>query len=48
MWELLTIINIPTRDMLRCMATMGMMKVRSIIMNDDNARNAGYEIGEDI
>lgn len=47
-WESLTATKIPTKDILRFMATTGMMKVWNRIMNDDDVRNTGYQVGEDI
>lgn len=47
-WEALTLMHITVKPLLRIMATTGMLQVRQIIRSDEDARNVGYELGEDI
>lgn len=47
-WDSLTYTDIPVKKLLCLMTTMGLIKVRHIITNEEDAHGAGYELGEDI
>lgn len=47
-WESITHTDINSKELLRFMATTGLLRVKAIIAKPDDARDAGYEIGEDI
>lgn len=46
--EQIKVINVRPRALLTLMATTGVPKVWIIITNDDNGREIGYKLGEDI
>lgn len=47
-WQNIMEMNIQPREILTCMATTGLLQVRNIIITDDDVREAGYKLGEDI
>lgn len=47
-WESITNDNVQPKPLLTFMANVGLLKVRHIIISDEDAREAGYEIGEDV
>lgn len=47
-WESITDANINSKEQLHFMATTGLQRVMAIIDSPEDARDAGYEIGEDI
>lgn len=47
-WEAHTDTNCRPKELLRFMATTGLINVRAIVTTAEEARNEGYELGEDI
>lgn len=48
MWESLTGTHLRPRELIRFMSATGLLRIRKIILNHEDARDAGYELEEDI
>lgn len=47
-WDSMTTKDLQQTELIRFMATTGILKVRNISITDDDAREEGYELGEAI
>lgn len=47
-WDSITNEHLRFKELIRFMATTGLLRVRHIIITDEDVRQAGYELGEDI
>lgn len=47
-WDSITNKDLQRKELIRFMALTGILKVRAIIITNDDARETGYELGEDM